>query len=256
MRMLLGLATPDEGEATILGRPYRVLDRPMSMVGALIDGAEFHPARTARRHLGVLAAAGGLRDARIDEVLARVELSEAADRKVGTFSLGMRRRLGLGAALLGDPEVLVLDEPANGLDPPGIRWLRHTLRQFAADGGTVFVSSHVLAEVARTADEVVVLNRGRLVTQTAIEGLVSGSVVTVRTSEPERLRRALVAVGGVARATSGDRLEVTGVQQDEVGRTAARESLVVFELATKAESLEDAFLELINERKGELHVAS
>ena len=180
-------------------------------------------------------------------MLELVELTEAAHRKVGGFSLGMRRRLGLASALLGEPEVLILDEPANGLDPPGIRWLRRSLQSFAAAGGTVFVSSHVLAEVAQTAGEVVVVNRGKLVAHTSVEDLTTGRTVTVRTSDRDRLRRALAAKGADAQVVGPDGVSVAGLTQEQVGEVAAHEGLVVYELTTRGESLEDAFLELIQQ---------
>ncbi len=254
MRVLLGLAPADAGDALVLGQPYRALDRPSRRVGTLLDGAGFHPSRTARNHLRVLAATAGVSEGRVEEVLHHVELAEAANRKVGGFSLGMHRRLGLASALLGEPEVLVLDEPANGLDPAGIRWLRQSLRAFAAAGGTVFVSSHVLAEVAQTADEVVVVNRGKLVTHTTVDDLTAGRTVSVRASDRERLRRALVAAGARVQVTGPDGLAVADLAQELVGETAAREGLVVYELATRGETLEDVFLELVQE--GASRVAS
>jgi ABC-2 type transport system ATP-binding protein len=247
LRVLLGLAPADAGDALVLGQPYRALDRPSRRVGTLLDGAGFHPSRTARNHLRVLAATAGIAEARVEEVLHHVELAEAADRKVGAFSLGMRRRLGLASALLGEPEVLVLDEPANGLDPAGIRWLRESLRSFAAAGGTVLVSSHVLAEVAQTADQVVVVNRGSLVTHTTVDDLTAGRTVWVRTSDRDRLRRALVAAGGRVQVTGPDGLAVADVAQELVGEKAASEGLVVYELTTRGETLEDVFLELVAE---------
>jgi len=247
MRVLVGLAPADAGHALVLGQPYRALGHPTRRVGTLLDGAGFHPSRTARNHLRVLAAMGRIPEGRVEEVLHDVEVAEAADRKVGGFSLGMRRRLGLASALLGGPEVLVLDEPANGLDPAGIRWLRQLLRSFAAGGGTVFVSSHVLAEVAQTADEVVVVNRGRLVTQTTVDDLTAGRTVSVRTSDPDRLRRVLVGAGGRVQVTGPDSLAVAGLAQESVGEAAAGEGLVVYELTTRGETLEDVFLELVEE---------
>ena len=163
LRLLLGLVAPTSGSATIDGRPYRALDEPIRHIGAVLEATSFHPGRRARDHLRVLAATAGVPDRRVDEVLAEVGLAGAAHRRVGGFSLGMRQRLGLAAALLGDPDVLVLDEPTNGLDPEGVRWLRDFLRAYAASGRTVLVSSHLLAEVAQTVDDVVVLAGGRLV---------------------------------------------------------------------------------------------
>ena len=171
LRMLVGLVTPDAGTASILGMPYGSLDRPAATVGAVLDAASFHPLRSGRDHLRVMAAASGLDDGRVDDVLDEVGLAAAAARKAGKYSLGMRQRLGLAGALLGDPDVLILDEPSNGLDPHGIRWLRTTLRAFAAQGRAVLVSTHLLGEMAETADDVIVIDRGRLVAAGAIEDL-------------------------------------------------------------------------------------
>ncbi|HWH35297.1 MAG TPA: ATP-binding cassette domain-containing protein [Acidimicrobiales bacterium] len=173
LRMLLGLVTPTAGTATIAGRPYHQLDEPKATVGALLEASGFHPGRSAANHLRVITTAAGLPQTRVDEVLAEVDLADAAGRRVGGFSLGMRQRLGLAAALLGRPRVLVLDEPGNGLDPEGIRWLRGFLRHYAAEGGTVLVSSHALAEVSQTVDRVVIMTRGRLVAHTTLEELTS-----------------------------------------------------------------------------------
>jgi ABC-2 type transport system ATP-binding protein len=171
LRLLLGLAEPSAGEALVFGRRYRELDRPSRRVGAVLESADFHPARSGRNHLRALALAGGLPLSRVDEVLELVELSGAAERRVRSYSLGMRQRLGLAAALLGDPELLILDEPANGLDPAGVHWLRNLLRTLARQGRTVLVASHVLAEVAQTVDQVLIIDHGRL--------LASGSLVEV-----------------------------------------------------------------------------
>jgi ABC-2 type transport system ATP-binding protein len=169
LRILLGLAAPTSGEALVFGRPYAALDRPALRAGAVLEAGDFHPARSGRDHLRVLAATAGLPDARVDEALALVEL--AGDGRVGRYSLGMRQRLGLAGALLGAPELLILDEPANGLDPAGIHWLRGFLRAFAERGGTVLLSSHVLAEVAQTVDRVLIVDRGRLVADAALRQL-------------------------------------------------------------------------------------
>jgi ABC-2 type transport system ATP-binding protein len=171
LRMLVGLVTPDAGTATILGMPYGSLDRPAATVGAVLDTTSFHPLRSGRDHLRVMAAASGFDDGRVDHVLDEVGLAAAAGRKAGKYSLGMRQRLGLAGALLGDPDLLILDEPSNGLDPHGIRWLRTTLREFAARGRAVLVSTHLLGEMAETADDVIVIDRGRLVAAGAIEDL-------------------------------------------------------------------------------------
>jgi ABC-2 type transport system ATP-binding protein len=174
LRMLLGLVRPDSGTATINRVAYRDLPEPLHQVGAVLEASSFHPGRTARGHLRVQALAGQADESRIEDVLDVVGLADAADRRMGGFSLGMRQRLGLATALLTDPELLILDEPANGLDPEGVRWLRDLLRGLAAEGTTVLVSSHILAEVAQTVDSVVILDRGRLVTQSALADLTAG----------------------------------------------------------------------------------
>ena len=175
LRSVLGLVHPDSGGAVVLGVPYRQLDRPLHQVGAVLEASEVHPGRTGRNHLRVLATAAGLPRSRVDEVLSLVELTAGGKRRVKGYSLGMRQRLGLAAAMLGDPEVLVLDEPANGLDPAGIRWLRDLLRALAAEGRTILVSSHVLAEVAQTVDRVVIIHRGRLIQQASIAEVLAGA---------------------------------------------------------------------------------
>jgi ABC-2 type transport system ATP-binding protein len=173
LRLLLGLAEPTGGEALVFGRRYRELDQPVRRVGAVLESNDFHPGRSGRDHLRTLAAAAEIPSGRIDEVLELVEIESAADRRVKTYSLGMRQRLGLAGALLGDPELLVLDEPANGLDPAGVRWLRTFLRRFAERGGAALVASHVLAEVAQAVDQVVIIDRGRLIAIAAIDELTS-----------------------------------------------------------------------------------
>jgi ABC-2 type transport system ATP-binding protein len=171
LRMLLGLARPTRGQALVFGRPFTELEQPAARVGAVLEASDLHPGRTGRDHLRVLARGAGVPQSRVDEVLALVDLTGAAERRAGGYSLGMRQRLGLAAALLGAPELLVLDEPANGLDPEGVRWLRDSLRAFAMQGGTVLVSSHHLAEVAQTVDRVVIIDRGRLVVESTLEEL-------------------------------------------------------------------------------------
>ena len=171
LRMLVGLVRPDSGSATICGHAYADMPAPAAQVGAVFEASSFHPGRTARNHMRVQALAAGADAARIDDVLELVDLSHAADKRVGTFSLGMRQRLGLASALLADPDVLILDEPANGLDPEGVRWLRDLLRSMAAEGTTVLLSSHILAEVAQTADSVIIMSRGRLVTHAPVAQL-------------------------------------------------------------------------------------
>ena len=187
LRMLLGLAAPTSGRALVLGGPYADLDRPALSVGAVLEATDFHPGRSGRDHLGTLGRAAGIPDSRADEVLRTVELQAAGRRRVKGYSLGMRQRLGLAAALLGDPELLILDEPANGLDPEGVRWLRDFLRAFASEGRTVLVSSHVLAEVAQTVDQVLIINRGRLVIESSLGQLTTRVGGTVRVRPPGRI---------------------------------------------------------------------
>jgi ABC-2 type transport system ATP-binding protein len=245
LRTLLGLVEPTEGTATINGKPYRELTDRTHRVGAALEAASFHPGRTARNHLRVRALAGRISSRRVDEVLDLVGLAEAADRRVGGFSLGMQQRLGLAAALLGDPEVLILDEPANGLDPEGVRWLRGLLRGLGREGRTVLVSSHVLAEVAQTVDRVVVIDHGRLVTHAPLGDLMADArqVVRVRTHRAEELRRALASRGAQV-TLDGDRLEVTGASAEQVGLVAAELSIPLFECVTDTASLEAVFLQL------------
>jgi ABC-2 type transport system ATP-binding protein len=248
LRTLLGLTLPTSGSATVDGRPYRELSDPVATVGAVLEGPQFHPGRTGRNHLRVLAAAAGLPASRVDEVLRLVELDGAGGRRVKGYSLGMRQRLSLAGALLGDPRALVLDEPANGLDPQGIRWLRDFLGARAADGRTVLISSHVLAEVAQTVDEVVVISRGRLVAQGSLEELTRGTAapVWVRSPDAERLRAALAAkdVAADADGPGPDWLSVRDATLEVVGLTAAEHGIPVFELYRPRQSLEDVFLEL------------
>jgi ABC-2 type transport system ATP-binding protein len=246
LRMLLGLVAPDAGSALINGRTYRELPYHAHQVGAALEGAEAHPGRTARSHLRVRAAAARIDDARVAAVLELVELTDAADRRVGGFSLGMRQRLALAAALLGDPGVLILDEPANGLDPEGVRWLRRLLRALAAEGRTVLVSSHVLTEVAQTADRVVILNHGRLLTESSLEELMAGTrqALLVQTPQAEQLRAALTGNGIRARLVGPDRLEIGGASAEAVGMLAARLSIPIFESVTEVANLEDVFFQL------------
>jgi ABC-2 type transport system ATP-binding protein len=248
LRMLLGLVTPTSGTATFGGRAYRELEEPTRVVGAVLEASGFHPGRTARNHLRVLVTAAGLPARRVDQVLAQVGMADAADRRVGGFSLGMRQRLGLAAALLGDPQVLLLDEPANGLDPEGIAWLRRLIRHQADQGRTVLVSSHVLAEVAQTVDQVVIIARGRLVTQSTLADLTAGAdtAVRVRTPQADALRDRLAAGGAAVRLDGPDQLIVTGVTTEQVGRAAAAAGVVLHEMRFERSNLEEVFLELTN----------
>ena len=245
LRMVLGLARPSEGTATIQGRRYVELDEPARTVGANLEVAGAHPGRSGRNHLRALAAMAGLPASRVDEVLRLVELESAADRRAGKYSLGMRQRLGLAATLLGDPHVLVLDEPANGLDPQGIRWLRDFLRAMAAEGRTVLVSSHVLAEVAQTVDDVVVIHRGRLVQQGPVESLTAaGAGVLVRTPRSVALRAALEREGLAVTEAPDGALVVEGADAAQVGEIAFAAGVPLHELAARSTSLEEAFLAL------------
>jgi ABC-2 type transport system ATP-binding protein len=245
LRMLLGLARPTSGSALVLGRRYAELAEPALRIGAVLEATDFHPGRKGRDHLRALAYAAGLPARRADEVLELVDLSRAAGRRVKTYSLGMRQRLGLAAALLGDPELLILDEPANGLDPEGVRWLRDFLRAFAARGNTVFVSSHVLAEVAQTVDRVLIIDRGRMIVESSLAELtarISGGV-RVRSPQAEQLA-ARLAAPGIEVDRDGDTLVVRGAPAERIGEAAAAAGLVLHELAPAAGSLEDVFLEL------------
>jgi ABC-2 type transport system ATP-binding protein len=252
LRMLLGLVAPTAGRATIAGRPYRELPDPARRVGAVLEASGFHPGRSARDHLRVLATAAGLEARRVDQVLEQTGLAAAGRRRVGGFSLGMRQRLGLAAALLGDPEVLVLDEPANGLDPEGVHWLRGLLRGLADEGRTVLVSSHVLAEIAQTVDQVVIVDRGRLVTQSTLADLTARAdrTVRVRTPQPEALRDLLVARGATVTLDGPDQLVVGDATTEQVGRAAAAGGVVLHEMRFERSNLEEVFLELTG-RKGD-----
>ena len=241
MKILLDLARPDAGSASIGGSRYRDLRDPARTVGVVLEPNAFHPGRTGRNHLRVLSDGVGVPARRVDEVLEMVDLGRAADRRAGAYSLGMRQRLSLAGALLGDPPVLVLDEPGNGLDPQGIRWLRDLLRERAAHGHTVFVSSHLLAEVEHLADDVVVINEGRLVTAGALSAL-QHAAVSVRTPAPGRLREVLAAAGGDVMAIGDEALVVRGLTASDIGDRACAAGIALHELATTAGSLEDLFL--------------
>jgi ABC-2 type transport system ATP-binding protein len=244
LRMVLGLARPTAGEARVEGRRYVELADPARTVGANLEVAGAHPGRSGRNHLRALAAMAGLPRSRADEVLRLVELEGAADRRAGKYSLGMRQRLGLAATLLGDPRVLVLDEPANGLDPQGIRWLRDFLRGMAGEGRTVLVSSHVLAEVAQTVDDVVVIHRGRMVQQGPVHTLTSAGGVLVRTPRSVALREALEREGLTAAETPEGALVVDGAEAARVGEIAFAAGVPLHELTARSTSLEEAFLAL------------
>ena len=249
LRMLLGLATPTGGRAVVFDRPYARLDGPARRVGAVLEATDFHPGRSGHNHLLILSRAAGLPDSRVDEVMGVVELTGAAKRRVKGYSLGMRQRLGLAAALLGEPELLILDEPANGLDPEGVRWLRDFLRAFADGGRTVFVSSHVLAEVAQTVDQVLIINRGRLVVESPLAELTArvGGAVRVRTPRQDELAAKLRAGGLEPTEAADGALLVPGTGREHVGDLAFAAGIPVHELTTEGASLEEVFLELTAE---------
>jgi ABC-2 type transport system ATP-binding protein len=245
LRSILGLVRPDDGKTAVLGRPYRDLERPIAQVGALLETFDAHPGRSGRNHLRVLAAAGRVPLSRVDELLALVELTDAARRRAKGYSLGMRQRLGLAAALLGEPEVLVLDEPANGLDPQGIRWLRELLRAQAREGRTVLISSHVLAEVAQTVDEVVIIHHGKLIRHAAmaeVEAMAAGSTL-VRSPDANRLASLLIQAGFDVRTLDDGRLTASA-PPEQVGEIAAANAVVLHELMTERATLEEVFLQL------------
>ncbi len=246
MRMIMGLDLPDSGSALINGRSYGELDWPLREVGALLDAKAFHPARTARNHLRWLALANDLPAGRVDEVLDQVGLTSVAGRRVGKFSLGMTQRLGIAAALLGDPGVLLFDEPVNGLDPEGIRWVRHFLRDLSRQGRTVLVSSHLISEMALTADRLVVIGRGRLIAETSVADFVGrsgGGAVRLVTPDGDAFTAELTEAGATVVAEDGA-LTVAGLLGPQIGDLAARDGLRIYELTPVTASLEDAFMEL------------
>lgn len=247
MRMILGLDRPNAGTATIAGWPYRDLSEPLRMVGALLEAKAVHSGRTAYNHLLVLAQTQGLPRKRVDEVIDLIGLREAANKRAGGFSLGMGQRLGLAAALLGDPQVLILDEPVNGLDPEGIHWIRHLMKGLAAQGRTIFVSSHLMNEMAVTADHLIVIGRGQLIADCPThEFIARSSERSVRVAGPDltRLEQIISAEGGKVTADADGALTVSDLEAPRIGELAAREGLVLHELTPQLASLEEAFMEL------------
>lgn len=244
MRLMLGLDNGG-GDTLFDGKPLKSYARPSEVVGILLEAKAFHPTRTARQHLKILADAGGISTKRVEEVLAEVGLSDVAKKGPGKFSLGMSQRLGIAAALLGKPKYLMLDEPANGLDPEGIAWLRQFLKDYADQGNAVFVSSHLLTEMALMADNVVVIGRGKLIADTSIAELVSKNGhngVLVRSPKLSLLERKLKGKGEIRKERGG--LLVTGLQSDDIGKLAFELGIPIYELSPQSASLEDAFLEL------------
>jgi ABC-2 type transport system ATP-binding protein len=247
MRMILGLDTPTHGSVTVNGRPYREHAAPLHEVGALLDARSVHPGRSARNHLLAMAQTSGIPRSRVDEVVEAVGLVSVARKRAGGFSLGMGQRLGIAAALLGDPRTVILDEPVNGLDTEGIRWIRSLLRDLAAEGRTVFVSSHLMSEMAMTAQHLIVIGRGRLIADAGTEELIAQAapgVVRVRSTDPGALA-ALLRSRDVAVSRDGDgALAVSGLSTDEVGRIAGAAGITLLELTAQQASLEEAFVDM------------
>jgi ABC-2 type transport system ATP-binding protein len=251
MRMIMGLDTPTSGSALIDGKPFSELAWPLCEVGGLLDAKAFHPARTARNHLRWLALTNNIPLRRVDEVLDQVGLTSVANRRAGKFSLGMGQRLGIAATLLGDPSVLLFDEPVNGLDPEGIRWVRHLLRDLAAEGRTVFVSSHLISEMALTAERLIVIGRGRLIAETSVADFVArsgGAAVKLVTPDGTGFAAALVAAGATVNPGDDGSLTVEGLTAPQIGDLAARDGLRIYELAPISGSLEDAFMQLTQDQ--------
>ncbi|MFF3004890.1 ABC transporter ATP-binding protein [Kitasatospora sp. NPDC057940] len=247
LRLILGLNDPTGGTATVDGRPFRARTRGLRDVGALLDAGDVHGGRTGAAHLRALARANAIPAARVEEVLAEVGLGKAAGRRIGGYSLGMKQRLGIAGALLGDPPVLLFDEPLNGLDPEGVLWVRGLFRRLAEEGRTVFVSSHMMAEMEHTADRLVVIGRGRLITDESLaefSARAGRTGVTVRAAEPDRLAAVLTAAGATVRPDPDGALAVTGLDATRIGELALEQRLLLHALTTRAASLESAFMEL------------
>jgi ABC-2 type transport system ATP-binding protein len=247
MRMILGLDTPTSGRATVNGRPLAEHERPLYEVGSLLEAQAVHTGRTARNHLRVMAATAGIGDRRIQDVIDLAGLASVADQRVGSFSLGMGQRLGIATALLADPETLILDEPVNGLDPDGVRWIRRLLRSLADEGRTVFLSSHLMSEMAVTADHIIVIGNGRLLRDTSTRELIdsgSRSTVRVRSPEPERLAALMDGPDVAARRIDDQTLALEGVTTDAVGLAAARAGITLLELTQIEASLEEAYMSI------------
>ncbi len=251
MRLILGLDRPTRGTATVNGRQYRDLAAPLHEVGALLEARAVHTGRSGYNHLLALAQTHGIPRKRIDEVIELVGLDSVARKRVGGFSLGMGQRLGVASALLGDPATVVLDEPANGLDPEGIRWIRNLLKGLAAEGRTVFLSSHLMSEMEQTADHLIVIGRGRLIADTDVASFVaqasSGAPVRVRSPQPTPLAEAVMAAGGRSETLDDGALQVFGLATEQIGEIAAAQRLVLHELTPLQVSLEDAFMTLTKE---------
>ena len=255
MRMILGLDTPTNGTITVNGRPFAEHTHPLREVGALLEARGVHPGRSARNHLVALAATAGIGAGRVDDVIDMVGLSDVASKRVGAFSLGMGQRLGIASALLADPDVLLLDEPVNGLDPDGVRWIRNLLRGFADEGRTVFLSSHLMSEMALTADHVIVIGRGRLLRDQSMADFIASagtSVVRVRSPEADRLADILRPHAALIAKVADGVLDIEGMASDDIGIAAAGAQITLFELATRAGSLEEAYM-VLTEQSVDFH---
>jgi ABC-2 type transport system ATP-binding protein len=246
MRIILGLDHATTGQATVNGVRYAELKDPMRSVGALLDAKAVHPGRTARNHLRALATSNQIKASRVDEVLDFVGISSVANKKVGTFSLGMSQRLGIAGALLGDPGILLFDEPVNGLDPEGIKWIREFFRALANEGRTVFVSSHLMSEMAVSADEIIVIGRGKFITSGSVNDLTKNAegTVLVRASDHDKLATVLTSNSGVVHDANDEGLTIAGLTSDEVGRLAFDAGITVYELTPQRASLEEVFMDL------------
>ena len=250
LRMILGLDNPTSGSALVNGRPFPYHHNPLSEVGALLDPKAFHPGRSALDHLRCLALANGINRRRAEEVLDLVGLTSVASRRAGGFSLGMGQRLGIASALLGDPAILILDEPVNGLDPDGVLWIRTLLRSLATEGRTVLVSSHLMSEMALTAEHLVVIGQGRLLADDSVEAVIASrgqNSVHVRSPQSEQLAALLTAAGAALTSPAPGELTVTGVPTDDIGELAAANGITLHELTLQQVSLEEAFMELTHD---------
>jgi ABC-2 type transport system ATP-binding protein len=250
MRMILGLDRPTAGSATVNGRAYADHSAPLNEVGALLEAKAIHTGRTAYNHLLALAATTGIARSRVDEVIEIVGLESVAKKRAGGFSLGMGQRLGIASALLGDPQTLILDEPVNGLDPEGILWIRNLLKSLAAEGRTVFVSSHLMSEMALTAEHLIVIGQGKLIADDSVASFIeraSANKVLVRTPQAAKLRELLVGPDVVIASTESETLEVSGLTSKQIGQTAGDNGVTLWELATQQASLEEAFMELTSD---------
>ena len=260
MRLILGLDRPSSGTATVNGKQYRDLRAPLHEVGALLEARAVHTGRSGYNHLLALAQTHGIPRSRVDEVIELVGLESVARKRVGGFSLGMGQRLGVASALLGDPATVVLDEPANGLDPEGIRWIRNLLKGLAAEGRTVFLSSHLMSEMEQTADHLIVIGRGRLIADTDVASFVaqasSGAPVRVRSPQLAALEDAVTAAGGTSTKLEDNALQVFGMTPEQIGELAAAQQLVLHELTPVQVSLEDAFMDITKDSVEYQHSAT